>query len=105
VLFLGETDFIRQQLTGASAGQNQFVSYLGATYIIRGFMAGLAYERFQEDLAVARTGRNAYDVEVNLFPWAHFEVGLLGRYQRLTGFGTSDPSRASLAMLQLHYYL
>ena len=105
VLFLGEADFIRQQLTGASAGQNQFVSYLGATYVIRGFMAGVAYERFQEDLAVAHTGRNAYDVEINLFPWAHFEVGLLGRYQRQTAFGTADDARASLAMLQLHYYL
>jgi hypothetical protein len=105
VLFLGEADFIRQQLTKASVGQNQFVSYLGATYIIRGFMAGLAYERFQEDLAVSKTGRNAYDVEVNLVPWAHFEVGLLGRYQRQETFGTTDPSRASLGMLQLHYYL
>ena len=105
VLVLGEADFIRQQLTKASTGQNQFVSYLGATYIIRGFMAGVAYERFQEDLAVSRTGRNAYDLEVNLFPWAHFELGVLGRYQRQAAFGTTDDSRASLAMLQLHYYL
>jgi hypothetical protein len=106
VLVLGEADFIRQQLKGAAAtGQNQFVSYLGATYIIRGWMAGIAYERFQENLAVSRTGRNAYDVEVNMFPWAHFEVGVIGRYQRQAALGTTDNSQASLAMLQLHYYL
>jgi hypothetical protein len=102
LLFLGEADFIRQQLTGASVGQNQFASYLGATYVIRGLMAGVAYERFQEDLAVKGTGRNAYDVEVNLFPSAHFEVGLLGRLQSRVAAGAGD---ASLAMLQLHYYL
>jgi hypothetical protein len=105
LLFLGEADVIRLQLTGAGAGQTQLVSYLGATYFIRGFMFGLAYERFQEDLSVANTGRNAYDVEVNLFPRAHFEVGLLGRYQGYTAPGSTDPQRASLLMLQLHYYL
>jgi hypothetical protein len=105
VLFLGEADFIRQQLTGASAGQNQFVSYLGATYVMRGLMAGIAYERFQESLSVAGTGRNAYDAQVNLFPWAHFEVVLLGRYQKAAAAGGQDSAGSSLGMLQLHYYL
>ena len=81
LLFLGEADFIRQQFSKANFGQSQFVSYLGATYFIRGFMLGVAYERFQEDSAVKGTGRDAYDVEVNVFPWAHFELNLLGRYQ------------------------
>jgi len=105
VLFLGEADLIRQQLTGASAGQNQFVSYLGATYFIRGYMLGIAYERFQEDLTVKNTGRNAYDAEVSLFPWAHFELNLLARFQGYAAPGSTDPQRASLLMLQLHYYL
>src|SRR5215471_8450234 len=98
LLVLAEADFIRQQVPAASAGQNQFVSYIGATYIIRGFMAGAAYERFQEDLAVSGTGRNAYDAEVNLFPGAHFEVGLLGRYQKAQAVagGGPDSSAASL---------
>jgi hypothetical protein len=105
VLFLGEADFIRQQLTGASAGQNQFVSYLGATYVIRGLMLGLAYERFQENLGVSATGRNAYDVELNVLPWAHFELNLLARYQRQGAPGAAGGNPASLVMLQLHYYL
>jgi hypothetical protein len=106
LLFLGEADFIRQQLTGAHVGQNQLVSYLGATYFMRGLMAGVAYERFQEDLAVASTGRNAIDGEVNFFPWAHFEVLLLGRYQweSVASNGRSGTG-AWLGMLQLHYYL
>jgi hypothetical protein len=108
LLLLGEADFIRQQLSAASAGQNQFVSYLGATYVIRGLMAGVAYERFQENLAVAGTARDAYDVQINLLPWAHFEVVILGRYQKPHDGGRAgapDSQSASLGMLQLHYYL
>jgi hypothetical protein len=105
VLFLGEADFIHQKLPAASASQNQLVSYVGATYIIPGFMGGLAYERFQEDLAVSSTGRNAFDGEVNLFPLAHFEIGLFGRYQKAAAGAMGDSAAASLLMLQLHYYL
>jgi hypothetical protein len=106
VLFLGEGDLIRQEYAAnPTFGQNQFVSYLGANvYPMRGLMASIAYERFQEDLHVAATGRNAYDVQVNFFPWAHCEIILLGRYQ-LTGGGATDGGTASLGMLQLHYYL
>ncbi len=67
-------------------------------------MAGLAYERFQEDLSVKGTGRNAFDLEVNFFPWAHFEVVLYGRYQ-MVGSGVPGSTAASLLMGQLHYYL
>jgi hypothetical protein len=106
ILFLGEGDLIRQEYAAnPTFGQNQWVSYLGANfYPMRGLMASLAYERFQEDLHVSTTGRNAYDVQVNFFPWAHCEVLLLGRYQ-LTGNGSTDGGTASLLMLQLHYYL
>jgi hypothetical protein len=104
LLFLGEADLIRQQFNGA-AGQNQFVSYLGANlFLTRGLMLGIAYERFQSNLAVRGTGRNAYDFQLNFFPWAHFEMVLLGRYQ-ITGSGSTDGASASLLMLQLHYYL
>jgi hypothetical protein len=69
-------------------------------------MAGVAYERFQENLSVSGTGRNAYDAEVNLFPRAHFEVVLFGRYQTAAAGAQAVASApASLLMLQLHYYL
>jgi hypothetical protein len=106
VLLLGEGDFIRQQLSGASFGQNQFVGYLGATFFVKGVMATIAGERYQEDLAVKGTGRDAVDFEVNFFPYAHFELELLARYI-WTGVAANGVSTDSgtLAMLQLHYYL
>jgi len=106
LLFLGEANFIRQQIRSAGLTQNQFVSYAGATYVMRGVMAGVAYERFQTDLSVAGTGRNAYDAELNLFPRAHLEVVLFGRYQTAAaGAQAVASATASLLMLQLHYYL
>jgi hypothetical protein len=103
VLLLGEADFIRQQVSGVSYGQNQFVSYAGATFVpVRGTMAALFYERFQEDLSVKATGRNAYNLQINFFPWAHFEVMGILRYQAIAG--PNNPSYW-LGMLQVHYYL
>lgn len=104
LLFLGEANIIRQSLGGIYS-QNQFVSYTGVNFFpARGFMGGFAYERFQEDLSVSRTGRNAVNFQVSVFPWAHCEVMFLGRWQ-VTGSGAPDGAGASLAMLQLHYYL
>jgi hypothetical protein len=106
MLVLGEGDFIRKQIGNGSQGQSQFVSYLGATFFpIRGVMAGLAYERFQSDLSVSGTGRNALDVEANFFPWAHFELVGFARYQFFGPGAASNEATASLFMLQLHYYL
>jgi hypothetical protein len=105
LLFLTEGDFIRQEIKAASFGQNQFAGYAGVTFFpTRGLMAGLAYERWQENLSVAGTGRNAYDAQINFFPWAHFELLLLGRYQPAASTGT-DTHAATLGMLQIHYYL
>src|SRR5262249_45140597 len=102
-LILAEGDFIRQQISAASFGQNQFVSYAGLNvFPVRGVIAALAYERFQENLSVSTTARNAVDGQVNLFPYAHCEVVLFGRY--LTVGQQGQPS-TSLLMLQLHYYL
>ena len=103
LLFLGEADFIIQNFPTPSYTQNQFVSYLGVTYFpIRGVMIGPMYERFQENLAVSGTGRNAYDLEINIFPYAHFEVVLFGRYMTV---GQQGQPAATLMMAQLHYYL
>lgn len=101
LLFMGQADVIYQTIKGSSEAQTQFVSYAGLTLMpIRGLMATAAYERFQENLEIARTGHNAYDLEVNFFPWAHFEFLLLGRLQQNT-----DGTRGTLGMLQFHYYL
>ena len=111
LLFMGEANYIHQQLKVASVSQDQFVSFLGATLIpVKGLMVGAAYERFQENLSVAKTGRTAFDGQINLFPYAHFEVLLIGRYQLpsasvTSGSMTYSGTAAYLGMLQLHYYL
>jgi hypothetical protein len=104
VLFMSELDLQHRAVIGGVA-YNQLIGYFGVTFIpVKGLMAGLAAERYQEDLRVSKVGRNAVDLQINVFPWAHCELLMLGRYQ-ITGGGTADGSPASLAMLQLHYYL
>jgi hypothetical protein len=103
LLFLAETDFINQRVSAASYNQNQFVSYTGVNWFpIRGLMVAPFYERFQENLAVKGTGRNAFNFQINVFPYAHCEVILLGRYQTV---GTQGQPATTLMMAQLHYYL
>jgi hypothetical protein len=106
VLFMGEADLINQKVSAASFSENQFVSYLGATFFpVRGLMAGVAYERYQEDLSVSRTARNGFDAEVNFFPWAHCEFVFFAQYQVIGSGATSEGPTASVYMLQFHYYL
>jgi hypothetical protein len=100
MLLMGEADVIRQQIAGTGTGQTQFIGYFGPTFFpTRGLMTTLAYERYQEDLAVSKTSHDALDIEINFFPWAHFELVGLGRFQWTPG------APAQLGMLQLHYYL
>lgn len=105
LLFMGEVDLQRRSFKTTGFGENQLVAFLNLTaFPVKGLMAGFSLERYQEDLALASSTHNAVDLEVNLFPWAHCEVILLGRYQWI-GSGNADGDPGSLAMLQLHYYL
>lgn len=108
LLVLGELDVDRLQVSGGG-GENQFVSYLGVSFFpVKGVMIGPAYERYQEDVSVGKTGHNAYDLEVNWFPWSHFELVLLYRYQAIGASLTADKDAGpatSMFMGQLHYYL
>jgi hypothetical protein len=114
MLVLGEADIIRTQVSAPAAGETGFVSWIGPTFFpIRGLMITAAYERYQESLSANGTGRNALDLEVNFFPWAHCEIVLLGRYLMMTS-ATIDPATAglvpnsvhgSLLMGQFHYYM
>jgi len=104
LLFMGELDFGHRALKVGPGSTTQLVSYLGATVIpITGLMVGAAYERYQEDLHISTTVRNALDLQVNFLPYAHFELIALARYQFI-GSGSSDGDPAKLAMLQFHYY-
>jgi len=101
LMFLGEADVIRQQIK-SSVGQTQFVSFAGLTFIpIRGLMSTVAYERYQENLNVKNTGHNAYDLEINFFPWAHIEVIGLGRIQHNGDGVERDVGYASIPLLPM----
>jgi hypothetical protein len=103
ILFMAEADL--QHRTTPGGGANQFVGYFGPTFFpVKGVMASLALERYQEDLRVAGTAHSAVDIQLNYFPWAHCEVVLLGRHQ-MNGTGPADGPSDTLGMLQLHYYL
>jgi hypothetical protein len=104
VLLLGEGDLMRRTVAAGGA-ETQAVSYLGVNFFpARGWMAALSHEYYQEDLSVKGTARNAFDFEVNFFPWAHFELLAFARYQ-FTGTGSPTDPTASLFMFQFHYYL
>ncbi len=105
LLFMGELDLGHRAVKNGGESATQLVSYLGATVVpFRGLMAGVAHERYQEDLHISRAVRNAFDLQVHFFPVAHIEFMALGRYQ-LVGSGSSDGQPSTLAMLQFHYYL
>jgi hypothetical protein len=105
LLVLGQADLIHQTVKGISYGQNQFVSYFGLNFFpVRGLLIGGIYEHYQEDVKVKRTSREAFDLQINVFPWAHWEVVLLGRKQ-VIGAGETDGAPSTLLMAQLHYYL
>jgi len=105
LLVLAEGDLIQQTVKGISYGQTQAVAYFGLNFFpVRGVMIAGAYEHYQEDINVKRTSREAFDLQLNIFPWAHWEVFLIGR-RMIIGAGETDGAPSTLFMAQLHYYL
>ena len=102
VLLMGELDLGYQDFTFGAAGRPQLATWLGARYLpFQGLMLGAAVERFDEDMTVKDVARDAANVSVQYFPWAHWELYLFGKLEFQGDYG--DP--ASSAMIQLHYYL
>jgi hypothetical protein len=103
VLLLGELDLQRQTIEGAAVSRLQVIGYAGATKImLPGLMIGVVAQRWDPDLLLGGSARNTAQLDVQLFPWAHVELHLLGRVGVIGGRGSSPDT---LAMLQLHYYL
>jgi hypothetical protein len=103
LLGMAEVDLVRQTFQVAGVGRSQLASYAGVFHApLGGFMAGVAWERWDEDLAVRRVARDALAAQVHWFPRAHFEIMLYARAQ-IIGAGSGGDA-ASLAMLQVHYY-
>lgn len=104
VLLLGELNVGMQtfDVDGADA-RPQLAGYLGATYIpIKGLMLTGAVERYTSDLNIKGTERDAATLMLQVFPYAHFELILLGKLE-FQGSELGEPDR--LGMFQLHYYL
>ncbi len=103
ILVLGELDLQRQTIEGADVARLQVLGYAGATKVmLPGLLIGVAAQRWDPDLRLPGSSRNTAELDVQLFPWAHVELHLLGRVGVIGGRGTSPDT---LAMLQLHYYL
>jgi hypothetical protein len=105
IQLLAEVDLVRQTFKDAAPGRNQLAAYLGGAWFpIRGLMAQLMLERWDEDLARKGVARDALGAELSWFPTAHVELSLYGRYVML-GTGSDDGSPSQVVLLQGHYYL
>lgn len=104
LLVLGELNagFQTFDIDGAK-GRPQMAGYLGLTYFpIKGLMVGTALERYVSDVNIKGTERDSVNFTVQLFPYAHFELMLIGKLEfQGSKFGESG----KLGMLQFHYYL
>jgi hypothetical protein len=102
LMLLGELDLQLQSFTAGDA-RLQMVGYASVTrMMLPGWMIGAAVQRWAPDLMLRGSTRNALEVNVQAFPWAHVEFHLLLRAEA-TGGDTLEPNLLSL--LQLHYYL
>ncbi|MBK7077752.1 MAG: hypothetical protein IPH44_36190 [Myxococcales bacterium] len=102
LLVLAEVDVQRQRLATGFV-RYQLVGYLGVTRpFLPGYLIGAALQRYAPDVTFGGTTRNALELNLQAFPWAHTELHLLTRAEA-TGGDTTHPNL--LALLQLHYYL
>ncbi|MDB4961486.1 MAG: hypothetical protein JWP01_1485, partial [Myxococcales bacterium] len=103
LLAMAEIDLQRQSFTDVDTARLQMVGHLSLTkLILPGYMLGAAVQRWAPDLLLQGSTRNALELDLQAFPWAHLEVHLLTRVEA-TGGDTTHPNL--LAFLQLHYYL
>ena len=103
LMLMGELDLGLQTFSAEPGpARGQLAGYLGATYMWKtGVMFGAALERWDPDLTLSGTGRNAVQINAQYFPRAHWEVMLM---HKLEMQGSSfNPTQTH--MLMLHYYL
>ena len=102
IMLLGELDLQRQAFAhSGGTTRYQLAAYGGASrFVARGWLVGAAVHRWQPDVRLA-SARDAFEINVQYLPRAHFELHLL---TRIGGSGDFDDP-AVLSLLQLHYYL
>ncbi len=103
LLVHGELDLQRQSFTGVGTPRWQVLTYVGVSRpFLPGYMIGAAVQRWAPDLTLRASTRNALELNLQAFPYAHVEVHLLTRVEA-TGGDTTTPG--ALGLLQLHYTL
>ena len=101
-LFQTELNLVHSIFSGGKASTQGFVGYAGITvFPVRGLWLTPFAERAQTSIAVRDTATNAGGVQVNWFPYPHFELTLMGRAQLPAGNDTG----AKTALVFIHYYL
>ena len=102
LMLLGELD-VALQTFDVGPAREKVTSYLGATYFaMQGLMVGAAVNVWEPDVTLSGSSRSAADLNVQYFPWAHFELHLLGRIDA-RALDLGDPG--FLGLLMFHYYL
>jgi hypothetical protein len=100
-LFQGEVDVSQNSPESGVINTQSLVAYAGLTFFpVRGLWITPFGERLQTSLAVKDTGTTAGGLQINWFPYPHFELTVMGRAQMPAGQGT-----ATTALVFLHYYL
>jgi hypothetical protein len=94
-------NIVHSVVAKSKASTDGFVGYLGLTFIpTTGLWVTPFGERSQTSIAVRDSATDAAGVQINWFPFPHFELTWMGRAQIPAGDATGLTS-----MLFLHYYL
>ncbi|MBL9020512.1 MAG: hypothetical protein JNL83_40380, partial [Myxococcales bacterium] len=103
LLAIAELDVQRQSFQGGGPTRLQLLAFAQLTRMfLPGYMIGATIQRWDPDLSLKGASRNALQLDLQAFPWAHVELHLLTRIESIGG-DTTHPDL--LALLQLHYYL
>ena len=103
LLLLGELDLQRQAIADTDVARIQVLAHAGVSKLmLPGLLLGVTVQHWSPDLQLGESARNTAELGLQVFPWAHVELHLLGRVGVIAGRAGSPDS---LAMLQLHYYL
>lgn len=103
LMAIGELDVQRQSFAVGGTTRLQMLGFAQLTKLIMpGYMIGATLQRWAPDLTLGGSTRNAFQLDAQVFPYAHVEAHLLTRIEA-TGGDTTHPNL--LALLQLHYYL
>jgi hypothetical protein len=99
-LLMGEVNLIHMA-GNTGSGSNQMVAFLGPTvFPARGLWLSVFGEHSQTDIKSRNTATEAGNVQLNWFPYPHFEIVLQGRIQ-----SPREQESAKTFFLQLHYFL